>query len=138
MSSVIALAGIGLSILGREYQITFLQYFDPVAGTLIAVLVMWMGFKLGKDAVNVTLETVLDDDDTEHFFECVLKVDGVKRVDTLNARTHGSYVIIDVKISVAPEITVDDGHAIAARVKERLMDDHEEVQDVYVHVNPYH
>ncbi|WP_279401294.1 cation diffusion facilitator family transporter [Piscibacillus salipiscarius] len=78
LSSVIALAGIGLSILGREYQITFLQYFDPVAGTLIAVLVMWMGFKLGKDAVNVTLETVLDDDDTEHFFECVLKVDGVK------------------------------------------------------------
>lgn len=138
ISSFIALAGIGLSILGREYDITALMYFDPVAGSLIAVLVMWMGFKLGKDAVHVTLETVLDDEEVEHFFECVMTVEGVKRIDTLNARTHGSYVIIDVKISVDPNITVDEGHAIAARVKEKLMDNHEEVQDVYVHVNPFH
>ncbi|RPF53213.1 cation diffusion facilitator family transporter [Aquisalibacillus elongatus] len=137
ISSVIALAGIGLSILGREYNITALQYFDPIAGSLIAILVMWMGFKLGKDAVHVTLETVLSDEDTQDFWDTTLTVDGVKRIDMLNARSHGSYVIIDVKISVDPQITVDEGHSIAARVKEHLMDEHEEVQDVYVHVNPY-
>ncbi|WP_175615203.1 cation diffusion facilitator family transporter [Piscibacillus halophilus] len=138
ISSFIALAGIGLSILGREYDITALLYFDPVAGSMIAVLVMWIGFKLGKDAVHVTLETVLDDEETKEFFETTMTVGGVERVDMLNARSHGSYVIIDVKISVDPNITVDQGHSIAARVKERLMEKHAEVQDVYVHVNPYH
>ncbi|GEL77543.1 cation diffusion facilitator family transporter [Tenuibacillus multivorans] len=138
LSSVIALAGIGISIAGSHYGIPALQYFDPVAGSLIAVLVMWMGFKLGQEAVNVTLETVLDEEETKNFEQSTLTVEGVKRIDTLNARTHGSYVIIDVKISVDPEITVDEGHSIAANLKEQLMDEHEEVQDVYVHVNPYH
>ncbi len=99
---------------------------------------MWMGFKIGRDAVSVTLETVLDEGRTKKFEMTTMKVSGVERLDMLNARTHGSYVIIDVKISVDPNITVDEGHSIAARVKEKLMEDHHEVQDVYVHVNPYH
>lgn len=49
-----------------------------------------------------------------------------------------SYVIIDTKISVDPTITVDEGHAISARVKEILMNHFEEVHDVHVHVNPYY
>ncbi|TFB21768.1 cation transporter [Filobacillus milosensis] len=138
ISSLIALAGIGLSIVGREYNISVLQYFDPIAGSIIAILVAWMGFKLGKEAVHVSLETVLNDEDTEDFIQTTNTVNGVKRIDTLNARTHGSYVIIDVKISVDPEITVDEGHSIAAKLKERLIEQHEEVHDVYVHVNPYH
>ncbi|WP_188207871.1 cation diffusion facilitator family transporter [Alkalibacillus aidingensis] len=138
ISSVIALAGIGLTMLGSRYDLPFLQYFDPLAGAIIAVLVMWMGFKIGKDAVSVTLETVLDDGRTEKFGLTTEKVEGVKRIDLLNARTHGSYVIIDVKISVDPHITVDEGHSIAARVKEKLIEEHTEVHDVYVHVNPYH
>ncbi|PKR77097.1 cation-efflux pump [Halalkalibacillus sediminis] len=138
ISSVIALVGIGLSILGNRLDIAYLFLFDPIAGALIALLVMWMGVKIGKDAINVSLETVLDEGRTKKFEHTTWKVDGVKRIDTLNARTHGSYVIIDVKISVQPYITVDEGHAIAARVKEQLINDHSEVQDVYVHVNPYH
>ncbi|GEN46074.1 cation diffusion facilitator family transporter [Alkalibacillus haloalkaliphilus] len=138
ISSLIALVGIGAAMIGSHYGLPFLQYFDPVAGAFIALLVMWMGFKIGRDAVSVTLETVLDEGRTKKFEMTTMKVDGVERLDMLNARTHGSYVIIDVKISVDPNITVDEGHSIAARVKEKLMEDHHEVQDVYVHVNPYH
>ncbi|NIK12041.1 cation diffusion facilitator family transporter [Alkalibacillus almallahensis] len=138
LSSFIALAGIGIAMIGQRAGIPVLQYFDPIAGALISILVMWMGFKIGRDAVSVTLETVLDHGRTKKFEITTEKIDGVKRLDLLNARTHGSYVIIDVKISVDPNITVDEGHSIAARVKERLMEDHQEVQDVYVHVNPYH
>ncbi|GAA0452010.1 cation diffusion facilitator family transporter [Alkalibacillus silvisoli] len=138
ISSLIALVGIGASMLGSHYGLPFLQYFDPIAGAFIALLVMWMGFKIGRDAVNVTLETVLDAGRTKKFEMTTMKVGGVERLDLLNARTHGSYVIIDVKISVDPNITVDEGHSIAARVKGKLMEDHHEVQDVYVHVNPYH
>ncbi|WP_027964934.1 cation diffusion facilitator family transporter [Halalkalibacillus halophilus] len=138
ISSFVALVGIGLSLLGSQFGIPFLYYFDPLAGAIIALLVMWMGFKIGKDAVSVTLETVLDDGRTKKFELTTMEISGVERLDMLLARTHGSYVIIDVKISVDPHITVDEGHAIAARVKEKLVDKHAEVQDVYVHVNPYH
>lgn len=138
ISSVIALAGIGLSILGSNYDIPFLQYFDPIAGGIIAGIIVWMGFSLGKEAVRVSLEFVLDDEETKGFYETTRQVDGVKRIDSLNARSHGSYVIIDVKISVDPHMTVDEGHDIATNVKRDLMHYYEEVHDVNVHVNPYH
>lgn len=136
--SVVALVGIGLAMIGDRYQISYLTYFDPIAGAIIAGIIMWMGFSLGKEAVRISLEIVLDEEETEKFNQTVKQVNGVKRIDSLHARSHGSYVIIDTKISVDPTITVDEGHAISARVKEILMNHFEEVHDVHVHVNPYY
>nr|WP_289039482.1 cation diffusion facilitator family transporter [uncultured Allobacillus sp.] len=138
ISSIVALIGIGLAIFGERFQIPYLTYFDPIAGAIIAGIIMWMGFSLGKEAVRISLEIVLDEVETEKFNRAVNEVNGVQRIDSLHARSHGSYVIIDTKISVDPTITVDEGHSIAARVKEVLIDDFEEVHDVHVHVNPYH
>ena len=138
ISSVVALVGIGLAMIGDRYQISYLTYFDPIAGAIIAGIIMWMGFSLGKEAVRISLEIVLDEAETEKFNQTVKQVNGVKRIDSLHARSHGSYVIIDTKISVDPTITVDEGHAISARVKEILMNHFEEVHDVHVHVNPYY
>jgi cation diffusion facilitator family transporter len=137
ISSVVALVGIGLSILGTNMGIPSLHYFDPIASAVIGVIIMWMAYKLGKEAVRVSLEVVLDEEETKRFFETIFNVTGVKRIDSLHARSHGSYVIIDVKISVDSSITVDEGHGIAVDVKASLLNEHEDIQDVYVHVNPY-
>jgi cation diffusion facilitator family transporter len=138
ISSLIALAGISLSIWGANYNISLFQYFDPLAGAIIAVIIMWMGFSLGKEAVKISLEIVLDEEETKKFLDATNAIEGVQRIDALHARSHGSYVIIDVKISVDSTITVDEGHAIAVEVKDGLIEQYEEVQDVNVHVNPYH
>lgn len=45
--------------------------------------------------------------------------------------------MIDVKISVDPYITVEEGHAIARKVKQNLQNKHADIEDVLVHVNPY-
>lgn len=50
---------------------------------------------------------------------------------------HGHYVIVDVKISVNPRITVLEGHDIAKAVKKILMKRFSHVSDVFTHVNPY-
>ena len=138
ISSLIAFIGIGLSIWGANSEIPFLAYLDPIASAIIAVIIMWMGFSLGKEAVKISLEIVLDEEDTKKFLDTINKIEGVKKIDALHARSHGSYVIIDAKISVDSDITVDEGHTIAVNVKEKLMKQHEGVQDVHVHVNPYH
>ena len=49
----------------------------------------------------------------------------------------GYDVIIDIKISVDADITVEEGHRVARVVKQTLLKNHEEVMDVNVHVNPY-
>lgn len=137
LTSFIALVGVGFSIYGSRIGASWLSLFDPIAGVIIALFVIWMGFSIGKDAVMVSLEKVLDKQDIECFEEKVLQVTGVKQIDLLNARTHGSYVIIDIKVSVDPTLTVVEGHKISKRVKQKLKSNFIQVKDVFVHINPY-
>ncbi|MEZ2457336.1 cation diffusion facilitator family transporter [Salinicoccus roseus] len=137
ISSVVALIGIGLSLIGTSYGIPYLGYLDPIASAIIALIIMYMGFQLAKEAVSMTLEVVLNEDETEEMRETVVGIDRVRQIDRLIARSHGSYVIIDIKISVDADITVEEGHRVARVVKQTLLKNHEEVMDVNVHVNPY-
>jgi divalent metal cation (Fe/Co/Zn/Cd) transporter len=46
-------------------------------------------------------------------------------------------VIVDIKISVNPRITVSEGHDIGKAVKHQLLSNFSHVSDVFIHVNPY-
>ena len=135
-SSIAALIGIGASILGGIMNIGWLVYGDPVAGVLVSILVMRMAWKLGGNSIHSALDHVLPDEETEAFKKVVLSVPEVKRIDMLHAREHGYYVIIDLKISVHPLMTVEEGHLVGKRVKEKLMS-HDNVHNVLVHINPF-
>ncbi|WP_425481194.1 cation diffusion facilitator family transporter [Metabacillus lacus] len=135
-SSICALLGIGGAIIGGRVGIDWLVYLDPIAGLLVSLLVIRMAWKLGSESIHTTLDHVLHDEDTKEMREAVLKVPGVKKLDEFHAREHGHYVIVDLKISVDPYITVEEGHRIGKEVKHQLIE-HEHVHNVLVHINPY-
>ncbi|SOC41665.1 cation diffusion facilitator family transporter [Salinicoccus kekensis] len=137
ISSAVALVGVGLTLIGARYDIPYLEFFDPIAGAVIAVIIMYMGFQLAKEAVSMTLEVVLNEREAAGLMDTAMSVDKVVQVDALSARSHGSYVIVDIKISVDASITVEDGHRIGRNVKQQLIRKHDIVRDVNVHVNPY-
>lgn len=137
ISSAVALVGVGLTLIGARYDIPYLEFFDPIAGAVIAVIIMYMGFQLAKEAVSMTLEVVLNEREAAGLMDTAMSVDKVVQVDALSARSHGSYVIVDIKISVDASITVEDGHKIGRNVKQQLIRKHDIVRDVNVHVNPY-
>lgn len=137
LSSFAALIGIGAAIIGQHYGLTFLVYGDAVAGLAVSLIVIKVGYSLAKDAANIALEKVLNEKDTKKYVETVKSVHGVKRVDEILARTHGSYIIIDLKIAVNSNITVKAGHTIAQTTKRKLIESHREIEDVLVHINPY-
>ncbi|MBU9712513.1 cation diffusion facilitator family transporter [Evansella tamaricis] len=135
-SSIAALLGIGASIIGGWIEVPWLVYADPLAGLFVAILIGKMAWKLGSEAIHNTLDHVLHDEDTKDMIKMAESVEGVYEVDELLAREHGHYVIVDIKVSVDPSITVEEGHTIGKEVKERIMED-EYVHDVRVHINPY-
>src|SRR5699024_985704 len=137
LSSLAALGGVGLAIIGEKFDIPMLIYGDAVAGIVVSIIVIKVGYDLAKSSANIVLEQVLPRKEVKKYFKTVLKVDGVKRVDELLARTHGRYVIIDLKISVDPNITVKQGHDIARATKDTLIAQHKEIENVLVHINPY-
>lgn len=137
MTSVAVLIGVGGAVLGSYAGQPMLYYLDPAAGLFVAFLVLRMGYKLVKDSVHATMDHTLHEEDTEELLETAQRVKGVIAVNELRAREHGHYVIVDIKISVNPKITVLEGHDIGKAVKHQLLSKFSHVSDVFIHVNPY-
>lgn len=135
-SSFAALIGIGAAIVGGYFHIEWLEYADPVAGIVVSIMILKMAWTLGKEAIHNTMDHVLHDEDTLELRKLVETVPEVKKIDALHAREHGPYVIIDLKISVDPHMTVEEGHLVGKDVKKKLMEK-ANVEDVFVHINPY-
>jgi cation diffusion facilitator family transporter len=136
-SSIAAVAGIGGAVLGGKIGIPWMVYLDPVAGIVVSLLIMRMAWKLGKESIHNTLDHVLHEEDAAELKKTAEGVEGVIQVDELHAREHGHYVIVDIKIAVDPNLTVEEGHTIGKRVKETLITKHEHVHNVLIHINPY-
>lgn len=137
LSSLAALAGVGLAILGERFDITILLYGDAIASIIVSIIVIQVGYVLAKESSNIMMEQVLAPDEITHYEDTVYSIDGVIGIDQMHARTHGRYVIIDLKISVDPHITVIEGHDIAHHVRKGLLETHDDIEDVLVHINPY-
>lgn len=137
LSSIAVFFGIGMAKAGEYFSIPFLIYGDAIAGIIVSLIVIKVGYDLAKESSNIMMEKVLPTKDIGHFYETVKNVDGVLRIDQMHARTHGSYVIIDIKCSVDPHITVRAGHSIAKNVRDALIDNHSDIEDVLVHINPF-
>lgn len=136
-SSLAAVAGIGGAVLGGYVGVSWMVYLDPVAGIMVSFLIMRMAWKLGNESIHNTLDHVLHEEDAAELRKTAEEVEGVIQVDQLHAREHGHYVIVDIKIAVAPDLTVEEGHAIGKKVKETLIIKHEHVHNVLIHINPY-
>lgn len=99
-------------------------------------MILQMAWRLGKESIHSTLDHVLHEEDTLEMRQTAESVEQVKRIDELHAREHGHYVIVDIKVSVDPNMTVEDGHRVGKEVKRKLLG-LENVQNVFVHINPY-
>lgn len=137
LSSFAALVGIGLAILGEYFNIAILLYGDAAAGIIVSLIVIKVGFSLAKESSVVIMEKVLNPEDTKEYKDTVETIEGVIKIDQMYARTHGRYVVIDIKIGVDPYITVKKGHDIAREVKQKLLSKHGDIENVFVHVNPH-
>ncbi|CAM3509669.1 cation diffusion facilitator family transporter [Marinicrinis lubricantis] len=136
-SSIAALIGAGGAVLGGYIDLPALYYLDPVAGIAVSLLIFRMGYKLFKESLHTVLDHVLHEEETAELLKTASMVKGVVAVDDLRAREHGHYVIVDIKLSVNPHISVLEGHEIGKAVKHRLMEQYDHVADVFVHINPF-
>ena len=84
-SSLLVFAGILSSYMG------YLS-IQGVAGLMVALLVMWMGFKIGKDAVLVLLDASIDPETVQQIKDIAFADDGVEGVHEGRVRRSGPYL----------------------------------------------
>jgi cation diffusion facilitator family transporter len=136
-SSLAAAAGIGLALIGQYTGVGWLLYADPLAGLLVAAVVVRIGYRLALDSFAHLMDQVVDADTTDSIGRLVSRIEGVQSLDDIRVRSAGPYWMVDVKIGVDPEISVRAGHDVARVVKRQVIDEYRQVRDVLVHVNPH-
>lgn len=123
----------GLGILGARLGHPAL---DPLAGAVVAVLVVRAGWGLVVRAVESLMDEFDDPSTLAALRRIVLGIEGVCHVEGIRARRMGGSILIDVEVAVPGDLTVRAGHAVAARVKAALKSERPEVEAVHVHVDP--
>jgi cation diffusion facilitator family transporter len=133
-------AAIGVTgvLLGAYIHVSVLGYADPVAGFCVGLLILRTSYKMGTSAVNALMERNVDSELLESYKELVSSVTGIVSIDRLRARNLGHYILVDVRVSVQGDKSVQEGHDITLEVKTAIMDAYPEVSEVLVHLNPYY
>jgi cation diffusion facilitator family transporter len=136
-SSFIALVGVTGALIGQSLEMKFFYILDTIASFFIALLLFKMGYKRILESIHSSVGHIIQPSEAAELMSTVQRIKGVITVDELRAREHGHYVLVDMKISVNPKISVYEGHDIARLVKQQLMKRFIHVSDVFIHVNPY-
>ncbi|MCK8824013.1 cation diffusion facilitator family transporter [Fuchsiella alkaliacetigena] len=129
LSSFAAILGAGGAILG--YPI-----LDPLAGVVVALLILKMGFEVFKEAANDLMDAAPDEETFAEVRKVIIEIDRVLAIKSLKIRAHGPRLCIDVRVVVDNQLTVIEGHRIAVKVKEEIYAECDNIQEVLVHIDP--
>lgn len=135
-ASLILICGVGGALLGESLDAPALYYLDPLAGAIVGGLIMYGGCRLVADYNRCSKQEIYQED-VKEMLTIAQRIRGVITVDDLRAKEHGHYVVVDLKISVNPRISVTEGHDIAKHVKAILMARFTHISDVLIQVYPY-
>ncbi|MBJ6364315.1 cation diffusion facilitator family transporter [Paenibacillus sp. GCM10012307] len=137
-ASIAAVIGIGLAMIGDHYQIGILSYGDPVAGIVVAYFVLKLAIHMGRGSADVLMEKTVGEEKLNELIQLVRSVPEVKRIDRVRARDHGHYIIVDVRVGIPGQFSIQTGHDIARTIKQTIMEKHADVGEVMVHLNPWY
>ena len=128
-SSIATFAGIGGAILGFPIM-------DPIAGGMVALFILKMGFDILKDAVNQIMDSAPEDEKISIIKETALGISGVEDAHGIRVRQSGSHYLVDLDICVDKDMTLNKAHEIADVVRSNIYNVIDKTYEVRVHVDP--
>jgi cation diffusion facilitator family transporter len=137
-ASLAASLGIGLALIGDYVGLAYLSYGDPVAGIIVSLLVLKLALEMGRDSFDILMEKNVGELQMAAYAALIRSVPEVKRIDRLRAREHGHYILVDVRIGVLGNMTIQQGHDVVRVIKQKIMEAHADVDEVLVHINPWY
>jgi len=107
---------------------------DAIAASLVAIIVIWISYRLGKRTIDVLLDRV-PSGVREKVHELVTQVAGVDELRSMRIRQSGANYFIDLVIGIKRRSTFDQVHSIMDKVEFSVMQSIPRA-DVIVHSEP--
>ncbi len=109
---------------------------DPLISLLLGGWLIQEGFRICYRAINDLLDAAPERAMVEDLREHILPIEGARAYHDFRVRKIGDFFELDLHLQVDPQLSVEDGHEIARRVKEEIRRTHPEVIRALVHLEP--
>ncbi|RED57994.1 cation diffusion facilitator family transporter [Cohnella lupini] len=136
-ASLAAVIGIGIGLIGDRFDWEWAGYGDPVAGIVVSLLVLKLAYEIGRDSVDILMERNVATEKLAYYEALLRTEEQVKRIDRVRAREHGHYIIVDIRVGIPHDYTIQQGHDISRQLKKLIMDYDKDVVEVMIHLNPW-
>lgn len=107
---------------------------DSIAALMVAVIVIYVSYKLGRQSINVLLDRVPDDT----YQKIVLILDGltnIERYHDLRVRAAGAEIFVELNIHVSSNLNLTQSHDVATMIEDKIKNDILRCH-VHVHIEP--
>lgn len=132
-SDALSSVGAFIGILGARLGFPVL---DAIASVVICLFIGKASYDIFKDAVDKLVDKSCDTETETAMRECVLRQDGVDRLDSLQTRLFGAKIYVDIEIAADGNKTLYETHHIAEQVHDAIEKEFPMVKHCMVHVNP--
>jgi cation diffusion facilitator family transporter len=129
LSGAAATAGI---FMGRAGYL----WVDPLAGALVALVILRTGIEIMRDSSADLMDTVPGDSLADRITALVSPIPGVKQIEEIHSHRFGPYLVANITIGVEGSLTVAAGDAIASHIEHTLIENVDYLRRVYVHYHP--
>jgi cation diffusion facilitator family transporter len=136
-SSAVVLGGLALVLAGQKLfpgRAAFLNRADAVAALGVALIVLFVSYRLGKRTIDVLLDRA-PEGLKEKIAAAAVEIEGVISAGQVRLRQSGPRTFVDMTIEVDRNLTLERTHAIAESVEvciQALVPD----ADVVIHTDP--
>lgn len=127
----VAGALIGMAVGGPAWA-----FLDDVITLLLGGYLVFEALKIFYSACSELLDAAPSREIIEDLREHILPTPGVVAYHDFRVRKVGDVYEVDLHLQVLASLSVEQGHAVAEAVKERMQSKHPEIWNILVHVEP--
>ena len=134
MTDVYTSVGVLIGLLGAI--ITGWHILDPLLAIIVAVNILWQGWKVINNSVQGLMDVGVELEETMRIRDIVsANADGALEAHDLRTRLAGQLTFIEFHLVVPATMTVGDAHKICDRIEDALQS---EIQNskIVIHVEP--
>lgn len=128
-SASAALAGITMGRSGYTWV-------DPLAGAIVALVVLRTGIQILREAAAELMDTVPGHQLNWQVMEVLKEISEIKQVEEIHAHRFGPYLVMNVTIGIEGSVSVREGDRIATLAEQKLRAAIEFLQVVHIHYHP--
>lgn len=122
-------------LIGAIFGMFNIYWVDGIIAIGISVKILFEAIKIFMESYNVLMDNAIKIEEIEKIKEIVEKNDKIDHLDKITSKSVGNKFIVIIKFSVDGNMTVNESHQIAGKLKSDIMQS-KSIYDVVVHVNP--